>query len=416
MIRLYTLIFYLFLPFIFLRLLWRSRHGASSLDRFSERLGYYKEKNNVQNSIWVHAVSLGEAKLACNLVTRLQKDLPEIQFVVTTMTLTGSQIIRQELSEKVTHVYVPYDIPQIIKRFIKQFNPKLLILLETELWPNIMNEMGEKNIPIILANARLSSKSLNGYRKLNFFIKKFLPYLTLILAQTKQDAERFAMLGIQKEKIQVVGNLKYDMTIADAMQLQTSQPLISERPIFIAASTHAGEEEIILNAFFNIKRQIPNVLLILVPRHPERFDIVEKLCKELNFSTERFSQNVNKPTADIFILDTIGQLLNFYAIAEVVFVGGSLVAKGGHNLLEPAVLGKPVLSGPHLNNFHEIAEELKTNNALIIVNNAEELAKTVIELLMNENLREEKGQLAKRVASRSQKALERTGHEVRRFL
>lgn len=419
MIILYTLIFYLLLPIITLRLLWRSRHSPLYRQRFLERFGFYKDKNKLSNTIWIHAVSLGEAKLAIQLVKTLQTKIPNQQFVVTTMTLTGSQQITTELSEKVIHVYVPYDFPGAIKRFFAQFQPKILILLETELWPNMLQQTAKHHIPVVLANARLSSHSAKGYQKIKFFIKKILSSLTLVLAQTKKDAERFAAIGVPEKNIQVAGNLKYDIKISDELLSKAKswrEKNVQARPIFIAASTHGGEEEIILTAITPIKKIIPNLLLILVPRHPERFEQVINLCEQYQYKTLRRSENKIINDADIFVLDTIGELMQFYAVADVAFVGGSLINKGGHNLLEPAVFSLPVISGPFLENFAAIAEEMKNYNALTLVNNAAGLSQAVIELLQDKNLREQKGHAAKEVTLNSQNALDKTCETVLSYL
>lgn len=397
---LYNLLFYLILPFILLRLLWRSYQSPGYRHRIAERFGFINFSTTVK-PVWVHAVSFGEAKLATILVENLLKLHPEIPFVVTTMTVTGSEQIRKNLGPQVFHSYIPYDYPAAIKRFLNKLNPRLVIIMETELWPNVLHYCGQQNIPVLIANARLAERSIRGYQRINFFIRPMLQHITKVLAQSTADAERFVKLGIDKNKVSVVGNIKFDIT-------PPKNSVTKNRLTWIAASTHHGEDEIILKAFAKIREQLPEVLLILVPRHPERFDEVALLCQRSAFKISRRSENKNiTANIDIFLGDTMGELWKFYATADVAFVGGSLIPQGGHNLLEPAALGLPIITGSYLANFKQVAELLQQADALNIVDNAQQLADEVIKLLQNPELRQQQGQQAKTVVETNRGALEK---------
>lgn len=407
----YNLLFYLLLPFIFLRLLWRSRQSPAYRQRWQERLGFCQEIKS-PNPVWIHAVSFGEAKVATGLIEVLHQQDPNLQFVVTTMTVTGSQQISKAFGNSVFHFYVPYDYPGAVLRFLKRTHPKLLIVMETELWPNILYYCRKKHIPIIVANARLSERSAKNYRRITFFLKPILKNITQVLAQSTADAQRFQQLGVPPELVHVAGNIKFDITPPENLLQQgyrLREQLGKHRHVWIAASTHRGEDEIILQAFTQIQSDIPDALLILVPRHPERFDEVAKLCKQ-NFQFVRRSdtknQQQNFSNIDIYLGDTMGELWLLYAAADVVFVGGSLIKQGGHNLLEPAALGLPIITGPYLFNFLQIKQLLQSANALTIINNAEELANKVIHFFQDNAARIEQGKHAQKVVLQNQGALQ----------
>jgi len=365
-----------------------------------------------QNSIWIHAVSVGETLTAISLVKQLKQSYPNTPIVFTTMTPTGSERVKAALKNQVFHIYVPYDLPCVIKRFLNKVNPRFLIIMETELWPNLIYYTSQRNIPILLANARLSEHSYNNYKRIKKFIASALQKITIIAAQTKKDAERFAQLGAQPSAIQITGNIKFDTTLPQSIEekgQQLRQQLGPDRPIWIAASTHEGEEAIILQAFKKIKVNLPNCLLILVPRHPERFTKVAELCQQHDFQI--VSRSSNQPCTadtDVFLGDTMGELMLFYAASDVAFVGGSLQAKiGGHNLLEPAALALPIIAGSYLFNFTEISELLLEANALVIIHNAQELSNNVTHFLTHPKQSKASGKRAQTVVEQNRGTIEK---------
>jgi len=382
---LYNLLFYILLPLIPIRLYLRSRKNPAYLTNWQERFSHYHTPI-LKNAIWIHAVSLGEAIAAIPLIKELKNNYPNKHIVVTTMTPTGREKIKTTFSDQVSLFYAPYDYPGAVQRFLNYTNPNLLIIMETELWPNILHYTAKRHIPIFLVNARLSPSSFRGYSHVKFFMREMFSDINTVLAQSKEDGDRFLDLGLDPKKLIISGNIKFDIDISknidvEAKNLVDRLKLDTNRPIWIAASTHRGEEEKILISAKQILIAYPNSLLILVPRHPERFDEVAILCKKQGFSIARYSENsICLPNTQIFIGDTIGKLLPFYKIANVAFVGGSLVPVGGHNLLEPAALNIPIITGSNLVNFKEISNLLSHSQALIVVKNETELAINIIEL------------------------------------
>lgn len=389
----YSLLFYLALPFVFLRLLWRSRNAPSYRQRIQERLGFCPYVFN--SCIWVHAVSVGETIAAIPFLKALKKRYPDLPLLVTNMTPTGAARVKAALGDSVMQAYIPYDLPDAVSRFLDRVSPMVSIIMETELWPNIFAECKSRNIPIMIANARLSEKSMRGYQRIGMLTKQMLQNVNIIAAQASADADRFVKLGIPKERVIVTGNLKFDLEIpADLMGKSAvlREQLGNDRPIWIAASTHQGEEEIILAAHRLICEKIKNALLILVPRHPERFDAMTTLAQQQGFNTARRSQQQTcTPETNVYMGDTMGELLLMYSAADVAFVGGSFVPVGGHNMLEPAALKKPILTGPNLFNFAEISEMLFKADGMIKVENANQLSDAVINLLMHPELRTKMG-------------------------
>ena len=379
--RLYTLLFHLALPLILLRLLWRARKAPAYRQRIGERFATGLPPL-APGGIWVHAVSVGESIAAAPMIRELTTRHPDLPVIVTCMTPTGSERIRALFGDRVQHCYLPYDLPWAAARFLEHVRPRLAVVMETELWPNHIHACARRGIPVALANARLSERSARGYARFARLTAPMLAELSLIAVQTAAEAERFRQLGARPGCVEVTGSIKFDLTIDPAL-LERADALRGQwaaagRPSWIAASTHAGEDEIILAAHRRLLAQHPEALLILVPRHPERFASVHELAGREGFATVRRStgEAVSAGT-QVLVGDTMGELLLLYALADVAFVGGSLVANGGHNLLEPAALGKPVLSGPHLFNFLEISAQLREAGALREVANASELAGAV---------------------------------------
>lgn len=407
----YNILLYLLIPFILLRLLWRSRKSPEYRCRWNERFAFFPIPKNYQHGVIIHSASVGETIAAAPLIRQIKKTYPDLPIIVTTMTVTGSHQVKKSFQNFVFHVYVPYDLPDVVQRFFNKTKPKMLIIMETELWPNLLHYAHEKKIPVLLANARLSEKSTRGYAKIKNFTARMLQNITKIAAQSQSDAKRFTKLGAPQDRITISGNIKFDINLSGSSQeagMLLRQQFGANRQVWIAASTHEGEEEIILAAFKQIKNQMPDCLLILVPRHPERFTPVANLCKQLGFKIVlRSSNELSDATTDIFLGDTMGELIKFYAASDIVFVGGSLVPIGGHNLLEPAILNLPIISGPYVFNFTEIARLLTEKRALILVENAAELASQIINLFADPALRQEFGVNAKAVIDANRGAVEK---------
>ncbi len=390
---LYTGLLYLLLPLALLRLYWRGHRDAGHRQRWRERLGFVPTLS--PGGLWVHAVSVGETRAALPLIRVLLDRYPDRPLLVTTTTLTGSRQVREALGERVQHVYAPYDLPGAMRRFLWHVRPSLAVIMETELWPNLLRQCATAGIPVLLANARLSERSARGYSRIRGLTAAMLRDVTLIAAQAEADATRFRALGAPR--VEVTGNLKYDLPLPTDLPERGRRLrrdwLGDEWPVWIAASTHAGEDETILDAFAQLRVHWPTLLLLLVPRHPERFDSVAALCRQRGFSVIRRSErNVCTVDNTVFLGDSMGELLLFYAAADLAFVGGSLVATGGHNVLEPALLGLSVLFGPHMFNFTEAGERLLAAEAAWRVTDAGELATTVDRLLTDPELRQTAGQ------------------------
>lgn len=383
--HLYTLLLHLALPLIALRLALRARKAPAYARRIKERFSFALPPLK-PGGIWVHAVSVGESIAAAPMIRALQARYPELPITVTCMTPTGSERIQALFGDSVQHCYLPYDLPWAAARFLDRARPRLAVVMETELWPNHIHQCARRGIPVALANARLSERSARGYARFGKLTAPMLAELSLIAVQTQAEAQRFLDLGARPDCVEVTGSIKFDLKI-DAELLQRAAELrrqwqAEQRPVWIAASTHAGEDEIVLAAHRQLLETRPNALLILVPRHPERFNSVHELCLSDGLTTRRRATGEAVQAGDQVLLgDTMGELLFLYALADIAFVGGSLVANGGHNLLEPAALGKPVLSGPHLFNFLEIAAQLRAAGALSEVADAAQLAERTASLL-----------------------------------
>lgn len=407
----YSVLFYLALPFLFLRLLWRSRHLPAYRKRLSERLGYYPF--TLKRSIWVHAVSVGEVLAAIPLIKALQLRYPSFSFLVTTMTPTGAERVKAAFGKEVFHVYLPYDLPDAMNRFLNEMNPIISIIMETELWPNLIAKCSKKGIPICLVNARLSEKSAKGYRRIGGLTKYMLNHLTMIAAHGEQDAARFISLGAPREKVSVTGNIKFDLELKPTLKAQSEdvrQQLGQDRFVWIAASTHEGEEEKVLVAHQKLLEKYSDALLILVPRHPDRFDTVMKLCEQNGLNTVRRSTQVSSvemQQASVYLGDTMGELLMLYGVADVAFVGGSLVSTGGHNMLEPGALGKPILTGPYLFNFAEISELFLSKKALIKLPDSQVLTEQLIYLVEHPDECQQMGKRALEVVNANRGALQK---------
>ncbi|MCF6355847.1 MAG: lipid IV(A) 3-deoxy-D-manno-octulosonic acid transferase [Candidatus Polarisedimenticolaceae bacterium] len=379
--HLYTFLLYSALPFVLLRLLWRSLKTPDYRKRWRERLGLF-DPLGASDTLWIHAVSVGEVQAAVPLVKLLQDRYPGQAIVITTTTPTGSRRVKELFGDDLFHVYAPYDLPLIIERFIRRTRPRIVVLMETEIWPNLLVTCKRHGIPSLLANARLSRRSAKGYARLGGFARQTFGNISQVAAQAAADAERFVQLGVDPARIQVTGSIKFDARLPRSLNEQAEvirRTWGHERPVWVAASTHEGEDELVLQAHRQIRQQLPDALLVLVPRHPERFDRVAALCQKSGFSVVRRSDQADcTAETGVFLGDSVGELPMFLAGADVAFMGGSLVKHGGHNMLEPAALGVPVVFGPHNFNFAAISELLLEADAAVMVRYADELA-TVVE-------------------------------------
>lgn len=379
----YSCLFYLLVPFILVRLIWRSFKAPAYRYRWDERFGFYNEKF-VQDVIWFHAVSVGEAEALFPLAKQVQQHYPDAVLLITTTTPTGSARVKAVMKESVVHVYLPYDIPCAVNRFIRCFKPRIAVIMETEIWPNLFACCGKNEIPLYIINARLSEKSARGYQKISALIVPTLAQVKAIAAQTQDDANRFIAIGANDESVKVLGNIKFDVevsseTIEQGLQLKAG--LLGGRFVWLIASTHKDEEAIFLEIYKNIKREIPELLLVIVPRHPERFNEVSKLCEQYRLAAVKRTAGLECHWhIDVYLVDTMGELKMLYAAADAAFVGGSMVPVGGHNILEAAAVGTPVLFGPYMANFKDIAEGVLRQDAAIQCRDRNEISNAIIAL------------------------------------
>jgi 3-deoxy-D-manno-octulosonic-acid transferase len=402
----YTLLIYLLRLPMLLFFLWRSKADPAYRQRFAERFAWQPVPATAVGGIVVHAVSMGEVVAATPLIEQLLQQYPDLPITVTCTTPTGSARIQTAFGTRVHHCYLPFDTPGANRRFLAKFAPQLIVLLETELWPNLIRQASAQHMPVVLVNARLSAKSARGYRRFSALVQPMLRQLSQILTQDDASRRRFSALlgplsstlipGTSRQKIQSAGNLKFDMQHkADLVQQATElKRRWGARPVWVAGSTHAGEDEILLQAFAQVLIAQPDALLILVPRHPDRFTQVSKLVADAGLSqAQRSLQQAVTAQTQVLLGDTMGELMLWYQLADLVFIGGSLIARGGHNPLEPMSLAKPVQSGPHVFNFSTVFQWLRKHNAVVFVDSAAALAQSSIDLLQDANQRQ---QLAER--------------------
>ena len=407
---------YILMPVMLIAFLWRGIKTRGYWQRIPERVGFY-QFNDLHQSIWIHAVSVGEVQAAIPLVKRLQHKYPHEKIVVTTQTPTGSARVIEIFGDSVTHCYVPVDIPIIVKRFIRKVKPRLALIMETEIWPHLYAECHKSMIPIIIASARISPRSIDSYERFKILFKPTLNQVKLIAAQTSRDAERFLSLGADAKRVRVIGNLKFDfMFVPSNLQEQGQEYYrnhFSGRPVWIAASTHEGEETTVLKVHQKLLNTFPNLVLILAPRHPERSAQVIALIKQkaLEFC-RRSTQDSPTEKTQVFLLDTLGELPMFYAASQVAFVGGSLVPIGGHNLLEPAALSIPILSGPHTFNAPEISEMLEEVGALEGVRTEGDFQTAITSLLKDPALARLAGSAGNEVVAENFGALDKLLNEI----
>ncbi len=397
--RLYTLLVFLAVPVALAILLLRGLRDRRYWQGLPERFGLGRALDGDRTCIWVHAVSLGEVTAAAPLIVELQRRDPGAPLVLSCATPTGRARARTLFRQGVEVRYLPYDLPGAMRRFLRHIRPRQLIILETELWPNLFHACALQSVPILLASARLSETSVSRYRRCGSLFRELFKQDVMVGAQSAADAARFAAIGANPQRTRVVGNLKFDIDIDAQLRDQgriLRAKLFGARPVWIAGSTHAGEEEQVLAAHDEVRRHLPDALLVLVPRHPPRFDAVAVLLSRRgDLYRRRTADHPASAEQSVFLLDTTGELLSFYAAADVAFVGGSLVPVGGHNLLEPAALGVPVLTGPADFNGRRIAALLTDLGAVRRVTGAHDLALAVSELLADSALRSRLGALGR---------------------
>lgn len=373
----YSFVLYLLTPLIWLRLLWRARRQPEYLQRLGERYGFYG-KRPPGPLLWVHAVSVGETRAAQPLVEALQWRWPAHRILLTGMTPTGRQAAREVYGDRVVQAYLPYDYPGAVDRFLRHFSPEFGVLMETEVWPNLLAAARRRAVPVMLANARLSARSARGYGRIGALARPAFASLAGVAAQTADDAARLAELGVAP--VEVCGNLKFDVQPpADKLALGRQwRAALGERPVWLAASTREGEEELVLQAWRSVA---PGALLVLVPRHPQRFAEVAALLGARGIEFARRSEGLPGPASRVWLGDSMGEMAAYYALADLAFVGGSLLPLGGQNLIEAAACGCPVLVGPHTFNFKQATEDALAAGAALRVADADALGVAVDRLL-----------------------------------
>ncbi|MDR1076995.1 MAG: lipid IV(A) 3-deoxy-D-manno-octulosonic acid transferase [Xanthomonadaceae bacterium] len=387
----YSLVLYILSPATIYHLIRRGFRVREYFQRWGERYATYSPAR-ARPCVWLHAVSVGEVNAATPLVNELRRQRPDIRWVITTITPTGSDRVRAIWGDQVEHVYLPYDLPGGVRRFLRHFHPELALIMETELWPNLLFGCRDQGIPVYIINARLSERSLGRYRLVKALIGHVLRTVKYVAAQSGDDAQRFVALGADPGRVRVFGNLKFDIAIPDGLERFVGdfrEALASPRSVWIAASTHEGEEDAVIAIHRRLRKQWPDLLMLWAPRHPERFGKARALAEAAGWRVStRQQQRWPGEGDDVFVIDTLGELMSFYACARAAFVGGSLQPIGGHNLLEPAEVGTPPVTGPYLRNFAEISQRMREVGALWICQDADEVAKALSELLGQDELRE----------------------------
>lgn len=407
----YTVLLYLFAPIALAGTALRGVRDPAYRDRLPERLGFTRAlQGSTERPIWIHAVSVGEVQAAVPLVRALLKKYPQRPLLITTATPTGAQRVRSLFSDSVRHAYLPYDLPGAVRRFLDRVRPSIAIVMEREIWPNLFSECRRRFIPMLLASARISERSAVRHQKFASLFGEALASNVKVAAQTVQDAERYRAIGARD--VEVTGNVKFDIEAPVAAK-QSGEALraaqFPHRLVWVAGSTHEGEEDQVLAAHRLVTQQQPDALLILVPRHPNRFDAVRSWLKaqQVTFVSRSRGEPVTSETS-VLLADTLGELMMFYAAADIAFVGGSLITTvGGHNLLEPAVLKRPVLVGPHNFNAPDIAQLMFESGAARQVNSQEQLARAIVELGANPQLRARMGTQGSELVAANRGALAR---------
>ena len=418
--RLWSIAAYLLLPYAIAGLIWRALRYPPYWKRWPERFGFVRDIRG-ERVVWVHAVSVGEVRSAATLVRAIANRLPRHRILVTTMTPTGSEQVQSLFGDRVLHSYLPYDTPDAVARFLERVRPEFAIIAETEFWPNLFRACTKQGIPLHIVNARLSLSSFRGYQFAGRTVRAMFASANVICAQSSLDAQRLRNLGVDDHLLTVTGNLKFDVVAPETVR-EAGRRLRHQwgdsRPVLIAASTHPGEEARILSSFVLLHQRYPDLLLVLVPRHPERFGSVTRLCHRRGFVTARRSQSKGPLPAEVsvFVGDTMGELYKFYAASDIAFIGGTLVRHGGQNPLEACTVGVPVIFGPHMFHFEEISALTLEHGAARQVPDAQALVEAVALYLDQPGLRRAAGDAALALIRDNHGSLERTLDAMNRQL
>jgi 3-deoxy-D-manno-octulosonic-acid transferase len=412
---LYSLIIYLAVPVVLLYMAWRSLKDRRWRARWSERFAFTGQDLQ-PGGVVVHAASVGEVNAAAGLIQALQARPGAAPVNVTSFTPTGSARLTALCGDTLAHAYAPLDLPGSTRRFLDRVQPRLLVIMETEIWPNLYHAASQRGIPIVLVNARLSAASVRAYRRFRWLFGPALGQVRLALAQTEEDARRLAACGLPAERIVVAGNLKYEMQLPPQLESGAAalrQKWGAERPVLIAASTHAEDEPAVIEGFVTLKQTLPGALLILVPRHPERFAAAAAAARRADLRTELYSDGpACSPAADCFVINTMGKLQEYYACSDLAFIGGSFGPTGGHNPLEAAALGLAIITGPNMSSFSEAHAQLRAAGAVLTVNDNQELAQQALALLSSPERRRTMGRSGRRLVESGRGALQRSLDEI----
>jgi len=415
----YSLIIMLGTPFVLLYFALRGVRDYSYFGRWHERFGFNQNSDNT-GGILIHAASVGEVNAASPLIKALLKAHPGLPVTVTTLTPTGSERVKRAFGNKVFHTYIPLDLPGAVSRFLNRLQPRIIVVIETEIWPNLYLQAHRQRIPLLMANARLSKRSSNRFRLLSGFVEDILQTVSWVGAQSADDAERLIKCGANLQSVCITGNLKFDLSIPASLEEKGSAlraRWTQQRSVLVAGSTHEADENVVIPAFVELLKTVPDALLILVPRHPERFGRSIQAAKSAGLVTELRSQGeLCSQQAQCFVIDSIGELMTYYACADVAFVGGSMGEQGGHNALEPAALGKPVLLGPNMENAREIAAQLLECGAAWRVGNQQDFRQSAEQILTDGVLRDRMGQAGRALVESNKGALGLTLEAVNSLL
>lgn len=408
--RIYSTLFYAAAPFLWARLYWKGRLQPGYRERIAERFGFHEgPKEPVE--LWFHAVSVGECEAAFPVIRALLRQEPHLRLLVTCTTPTGSARVHSVLGGSVRHVYLPYDMPAAVERFLEHFTPGLAVILETEIWPNLFIACQRRHIPLAIINGRLSARSMRGYGRLREFARETLGAARLIAAQTAEDADRYVAIGADPGRVRVMGNIKFDIEFDETMRLGARglrESLFGLRPVWIAGSTHPGEEDALLDALDLVREILPQALLVLAPRHPERAPLVRQLCEQRGLPVIcRSAGQACGPDTPVFLIDGVGELRAFYGTADVAFIGGSLIPHGGQNPLEAAITGIPVLFGPHMANFRDIAARLLERGAAVQIGDGSTLAGELLACLQQPARANDMGERGRAFVKSNRGAVER---------
>lgn len=407
---LYSGLWYLLVPILFSYLWWRGRVAPGYRQRWAERMAWGYRQQRLKQSIWVHAVSVGETLAAAPMIEALLSRYPHIPLVITTTTPTGSERVTALFGDRVTHVYCPWELPGALRRFLHAFDPRLVIVLETELWPNMVKAVDDYGARVILMNGRLSAKSYRGYRRFASLMTPMMQRFDALAVQTAVEAERFIALGARTPRVHVIGSVKFDIHVNPAIAAQAAalRQEWGSRGVWLAASTHPGEDAPVLAAHQKLLNIQPDALLVLVPRHPERFDTVAAMIRSVGLNMARRSRaEAVFPDTHVYLADTMGEQPMLFGTCDVAFVGGSLVPVGGHNVLEPAARGKPIITGPYLHNFTAIADLLESAGGMTVVTDESVLPKHLLALMGDKARQQRQGAAAEMVVNENRGALER---------